>query len=108
MDTMSICAARIGQDGALYALRHLLPWADGKRAMMVARREALLRVFESGNLGFELVSTGAYFAYLRHPFAGKAAAAVAKRLAQDPGLPALAGHVFGPCQEPYLTPARPQ
>src|SRR3546814_19710176 len=70
--------------------------------MMAALREALLRVFESGNLGFELVSTGAYFAYLRHPFAGKAAAAVAKRLAQEHGLLALPGTVFGPGQEPYL------
>src|SRR3546814_19019032 len=70
--------------------------------MRAARREALLRVFESGNLGFELVSTGAYFAYLRHPFAGKAAAAVAKRLAQAHGLLALPGTVFGPRQEPHL------
>lgn len=102
MDTMSICAARIAQDGALYALQHLLPWADGKRAMMAGRREALLKVFESGNLGFELVSTGAYFAYLRHPFVGEKAASVAKRLAQDHGLLALPGTVFGPGQEPYL------
>lgn len=102
MDTMSICAARIGQDGALYALQHLLPWADEKRAMMAGRREALLKVFESGNLGFELVSTGAYFAYLRHPFVGEKAASVAKRLAQEHGLLALPGTVFGPGQEPYL------
>lgn len=102
MDTVSICAARIAQDGALYALRHLLPWADGKRAMMAGRRAALLAVFDSGNLGFELVSTGAYFAYLRHPFGGEAAAAVAKRLAQEHGLLVLPGTVFGPGQEPYL------
>jgi aspartate/methionine/tyrosine aminotransferase len=102
MDTISICTARIAQDGALYALRHLLPWADGKRAMMAQRRAALLRVFESGNLGFELVSTGAYFAYLRHPFTGEPAAAVARRLAQDHGVLALPGTVFGPGQDPYL------
>jgi aspartate/methionine/tyrosine aminotransferase len=102
MDTISICTARIAQDGALYALQHLLPWADEKRAMMAQRRAALLRVFEFGNLGFELVSTGAYFAYLRHPFAGEPAAAVAKRLAQEHGILALPGTVFGPGQDPYL------
>lgn len=102
MDSMSICTARVAQDGALYALQHLLPWADGKRAMMAERRNALLRVFDSGNLGFELVSTGAYFAYLRHPFAGEPAAAVAKRLAQEHGILALPGTVFGPGQDPYL------
>lgn len=102
MDTVSICAARIAQDGALYALRHLLPWADEKRAMMAGRREALLQVFGSGNLGFELVSTGAYFAYVRHPFVGEKAASVAKRLAQEHGLLALPGTVFGPGQDDYL------
>ncbi len=76
--------------------------ADAKRAMMASRRAALLAVFESGNLGFELVSTGAYFAYLRHPYAGETAAAVAKRLAQEHGVLALPGTVFGPGQEPYL------
>jgi aspartate/methionine/tyrosine aminotransferase len=102
MDTMSICAARIAQDGALYALRHLLPWADDKRAMMAGRREALLREFAGGNLGFELVSTGAYFAYLRHPFADEPAAAVARRLAREHGVLALPGTVFGPGQDTYL------
>lgn len=102
MDTMSICAARIGQDGALYALRHLWPWAAEKREMMAGRRQALLDVFSSGNLGFDLVSTGAYFAYVRHPFAGETAHAVAKRLAQEHGVLTLPGTVFGPGQAPYL------
>jgi aspartate/methionine/tyrosine aminotransferase len=102
MDTVSICAARIAQDGALYALRHLWPWAEEKRAMMAGRRQALLDVFATGNLGFDLVSTGAYFAYIRHPFAGETAAAVAKRLAQEHGVLALPGTVFGPGQDDYL------
>jgi aspartate/methionine/tyrosine aminotransferase len=70
--------------------------------MMAGRREALLEVFASGNLGFELVSTGAYFAYLRHPFVGETAAAVARRLAQEHGVLALPGTVFGPGQDDYL------
>ena len=102
MDTVAICTTRIGQDGALYALEHLCPWAAGKRAMMEDRRRALLAEFSGGNLGFELVSTGAYSAYLRHPFSGEAAASVAKRLAQEHGVLALPGTVFGPEQEPYL------
>lgn len=102
MDTMSICAARIGQDGALYALQHLWPWAAGKREMMAGRRQALLDVFSSGNLGFDLVSTGAYFAYVRHPFDGETAHTVARRLAQEQGVLSLPGTVFGPGQDPYL------
>jgi aspartate/methionine/tyrosine aminotransferase len=102
MDTMSICAARIGQDGALYALQHLWGWAAEKREMMAGRRQALLDVFSSGNLAFDLVSTGAYFAYVRHPFDGETAHGVAKRLAQEHGVLALPGTVFGPGQDPYL------
>ena len=102
MDTVSICAARISQDGALYALHHLWPWAAEKRAMMAARRDALGTVFAAGNLGFDLISSGAYFAYIRHPFAGEPAAAVARRLAQEHGVLALPGTVFGPGQDDYL------
>ncbi len=102
MDTVSICAARISQDGALYALNHLWPWAAAKRDLMADRRRALHTVFQSGNLGFELVSSGAYFAYVRHPFAGEPAASVAKRLAQEHGVLALPGTVFGSGQDDYL------
>jgi len=107
MDTIAICCSRVAQDGALYALRHLWPWAAEKTAMMLDRRAALERVFAAsgtggGNLGFELISTGAYFAYVRHPFADQPAAAVAKRLAQEAGVLTLPGTVFGPGQDAYL------
>lgn len=102
MDTIAICCSRVAQDGALYALEHLWDWAGEKTAMMIERRRALEAVFRSGNLGFELISTGAYFAYVRHPFADEPAASVAKRLAQQGGVLALPGTVFGPGQDPYL------
>ena len=102
MDTISICASRIAQDAAVYALAHLWPWAREKATMMRERRAALEAVFESGNLGFELISTGAYFAYVRHPFRGEPAQAVARRLAEEAAVLCLPGSVFGPQQEDYL------
>jgi hypothetical protein len=102
MDTIAICCARVAQDAALYALEHLWPWASEKTGMMLGRQRALEAEFSSGNLGFELISTGAYFAYIRHPFAGERAFDVAKRLAQNAGVLALPGTVFGPGQDAYL------
>jgi aspartate/methionine/tyrosine aminotransferase len=102
MDTIAICCARVAQDAALYALEHLWPWASEKTGMMLGRQRALEAEFTSGNLGFELISTGAYFAYIRHPFAGERAFDVAKRLAQDAGVLTLPGTVFGPGQDAYL------
>ncbi|MGI9335284.1 MAG: aminotransferase [Gammaproteobacteria bacterium] len=102
MDCVSICTSRIAQDGALYALENLWPWVHEKRVMMAERRTALLKVFESHNLGFTLVSTGAYFAYVRHPFAGEPAAGIARRLAREAAVLCLPGSVFGPGQEDYL------
>jgi aspartate/methionine/tyrosine aminotransferase len=48
------------------------------------------------------VSAGAYFAYLRHPFAGVAAKDVARRLAGEHSLLCLPGSMFGPGQENFL------
>jgi aspartate/methionine/tyrosine aminotransferase len=48
------------------------------------------------------VSCGAYFAYLRHPFRGRAATEVAKRLAADQNMLCLPGSMFGPEQEDFL------
>jgi aspartate/methionine/tyrosine aminotransferase len=45
---------------------------------------------------------GAYFAYVRHPFAGVEAAAVAELLARECGLLALPGSYFGPGQDQHL------
>ena len=70
--------------------------------MMLGRQRALEAEFTSGNLGFELISTGVYFAYIRHPFAGERAFDVAKRLAQDAGVLTLPGTVFGPGQDAFL------
>ena len=47
-------------------------------------------------------SAGAYFAYLRHPFAGRTAQEVAERLATERGVLCLPGSYFGPDQETHL------
>src|SRR5690606_36703458 len=70
--------------------------------LMRARRAALLEALRRNELGYELVSCGAYFAYLRHPFRGRRAIDVAKRLAAEENMLCLPGSMFGPAQEDFL------
>jgi aspartate/methionine/tyrosine aminotransferase len=102
MDCVAICPPHIGQIGAAYGLETLGEWRRGNGAMMHARLEALRRAFARGDIGYELVSSGAYFAYLRHPHGGRASYAVAKRLAERQHLLALPGSIFGPSQDDYI------
>ena len=102
MDTISICAPRIAQDAALFGLENLSGWVADKRAMINRRRDAVREIFRSNDLGYELISSGAYFAYARHPFSGVQAGDVARRLVDDHNILCLPGTFFGPGQEQCL------
>jgi aspartate/methionine/tyrosine aminotransferase len=102
MDTISICAPRIAQDAALFGLEHLSKWVTEKREMIIDRRDAIRGIFKSNELGYELISSGAYFAYARHPFTNTHASDVAQRLANDHNILCLPGTFFGPGQEHCL------
>lgn len=102
MDTVAICAPRIGQLAALYGLEHLKRWRTGNTAMMRERLQALGSALKANDIGYELISAGAYFAYLRHPFKGRAAGEVAWDLAAQQNILALPGSMFGPGQDEFL------
>ncbi len=102
MDCVAICAPRIGQAAALFGLGHLEAWRQDKRRLILSRIGALQEAFRRNELNYALISAGAYFAYVRHPFAGTPAADVAWRLAAEHNLLCLPGSMFGPGQEAYL------
>ncbi len=102
LDCMAICAPHISQGAALFGLQNLEAWKAEKKAMMAARNEALHAAFRNPRLSYRLISSGAYFAYVRHPFAGETAKQVARRLAGEHDLLCLPGSMFGPGQENYL------
>ena len=52
--------------------------------------------------GWELLSSGAYFGYVRHPFNGEGSRDVAMRLARDAGVLTIPGTFFGEGQESFL------
>jgi aspartate/methionine/tyrosine aminotransferase len=102
MDCVAICAPRVGQEAAHFGLGNLAEWRRGNTLMMRDRREALVNAFGRNDLGYELITAGAYFAYLKHPHRGRQANEVARRLADRRNLLALPGSVFGPSQEDFL------
>ncbi len=102
LDCMTICPPHITQAGVIFALAELDGWKQEKLEMMAGRLAAIREVFGKPGLKFELVSSGAYFAYVRHPFRGEASKSVAMRLAQEHDVLCLPGSMFGPGQEDYL------
>jgi aspartate/methionine/tyrosine aminotransferase len=103
LDCLQICASRVGQAALAWAIPHLSAWREENRLTMNARGEACRRAFKRlAESGWRVESQGGYFAYLRHPFAGRAAMELAERLAVERGVIALPGSAFGPGQQDYL------
>lgn len=102
LDNVAICPPHPGQLAALYALEHLQQWRRHKTAMLRERVIRLRACFDDPALRYRLVSSGAYFAYVHHPFAGEPAGVVARRLADRFNVLCLPGSMFGPGQEAYL------
>jgi aspartate/methionine/tyrosine aminotransferase len=102
MDTVAICAPRIGQLAAINGLAALTDWRHGNTLLMRERLAALRQALSRNDLGYELASAGAYFAYLKHPHRGMSATQVARRLVDRQNLLALPGSMFGPGQEDFL------
>jgi len=101
MDCVSICPPRLGQEAALYGLRNLLPWARRNTEGLKARADLLGSGLARSNR-WRLVSIGAYFAYVEHPFAGERSTAVSKRLADEENLLTIPGDMFGAGQERFV------
>ena len=102
LDCMAICAPHISQRAALFGIAHLGFWKREKQMLMEERRQALLSAFQTDALKYELVSSGAYFAYVKHPFGSESAKSVAMRLAGEHDVLCLPGSMFGPDQGNYL------
>jgi aspartate/methionine/tyrosine aminotransferase len=102
LDCMTICPPHITQAGVVFALKELNEWKREKLDVMATRLSTIRQAFQHSDLQFEMVSSGAYFAYVKHPFQSELSKAVAMRLAQDHDVLCLPGVMFGPGQEDYL------
>ena len=101
LDCLHICPQRGAQSALAWAIPALAEWRAGNRARINRRAEAVRDGFQPLP-GWRVESLGAYFAYVRHPFEGVAAARVAERMAVEAGAVCLPGSAFGPGQEGHV------
>ena len=100
LDTVAICPPQIGQRAALWGMRHLGQWLAGERAEILDRRAAITEGFPRLDAqGWQLLGCGAYFAYVRHPYAASSDA-VARALVHKAGVLLLPGTMFMPEDRP--------
>jgi aspartate/methionine/tyrosine aminotransferase len=101
-DCIAICAPQIGQEAARFGMAHLGDWVEANRLTMNRRVETFRTEMSAVGTGYEVVASGAYFAYVRHPDGDATGRMVARRLLEEQHVLSLAGEMFGPGQEPYL------
>lgn len=80
LDCVAICAPRIGQEAALAGLLKAGAWRRARAAEVVAKQHAFRAAMAGRPGGFELVTGGAYFGWLRHPFPDRPTADVVRDL----------------------------
>ena len=101
-DTMVVCAPRFTQHAIAWGCDHLDVWVEANARTMQQRHDLFKAAFAVPGNRFDLSASGAFFAWVRHPFAGQSGRQVARRLAQEENLICLPGEVFGPGLDGYL------
>ncbi len=100
-DCTAICAPHAGQLAAVYGLQNLQTWKLEKSDELARRAIAIRQAFDHPDLNYRLISAGAYFAYIEHPFEAPARDVV-KRLIQQHEIISLPGSYFGRDQEKFI------
>jgi aspartate/methionine/tyrosine aminotransferase len=101
IDNIQICAPRTPQIAVAPMLTQLADWRQDNRERIAARSDLFSKVI-AGMEGWILLSAGAYFGYVKHPFAGTPSIEVAQRMAREVGVLTIPGTFFGDGQEDYL------
>ena len=93
LDCMHICANRVGQAALHWGIDALSGWRAENRAEMGRRATAMRSCFKTIP-NWRIEALGAYFAYVRHPFAGTDAWTVVEHLALQHGVMILPATAF--------------
>ena len=101
LDTMIINPPRPSQAAVAWGIGNLAAWRRENRDE-INRRGAACRAALEGLNDWRVSSLGAYFAYVRHPFAGTPSIKVAEALATTRGVLTLPGNYFGPGQDSHI------
>ncbi len=100
-DCTAICAPHAGQLAAVYGLQNLHDWKLEKAKELAVRAVAIREAFAHPELDYRLVSAGAYFAYVEHPFDAPSRDVV-RRLIEEREIVSLPGSYFGQDQDRFF------
>ena len=101
VDCVQISPVRAGQAAVTWGIDGIRSWREANRTE-INSRAGLFRQAMAPLNSWRVLSAGAYFAYVAHPFEGVPATRVARALALQRGVLALPGPYFGPGQEGHL------
>ncbi|MBL0226616.1 MAG: aminotransferase [Geobacteraceae bacterium] len=101
-DTMAVCQPRISQHAVRFGLDHLDDWVAANREMMTRRHDLFRTEFLRPGNPFQLAASGAFFAWVRHPWPELTGRQAARRMLDEAAILCLPGEVFGPGLEGYL------
>ena len=102
VDCVAICAPRIGQEAAIAGLVHAGEWRDEQVRRIGERHEQFKQVMGESPGGYELVSSGAYFGWVRHPHDGVPTLQVVSDLLADKDILVIPGTAFTPTDQAML------
>ncbi len=102
IDCVTICAPRIGQEAAHAGLTQAGEWRAVKVAEIADKQARFTEVMAARPGGFELVSAGAYYGWVRHPLADIPTETVVERLLLEQGVLTIAGTAFMPDDEQMI------
>lgn len=80
LDCVAICPPRVGQEAAWAGLASAQGWRAERAEEMTGKRRWLETVMADRPGGFELLSCGGFFGWVRHPFAGRGTEEVVRDL----------------------------
>jgi aspartate/methionine/tyrosine aminotransferase len=95
-DCVAICAPRIGQEAAWAGLTQARPWRAERAAQVAGKRAQLQAVMAGRPGGFELLSSGGFFGWIRHPFTGHHTTGIVRELVTKHGILVIPGTAFLP------------
>lgn len=94
IDCVTICAPRIGQEAAHAGITQAGDWRAAKIAEIADKQSRFEHIMESRPGGFELLSAGAYYGWVRHPFTNTPTGDVVERLLLEQGVLTIPGTAF--------------
>ncbi|EAT14956.1 aminotransferase [Desulfuromonas acetoxidans] len=100
-DSMVVCQPRVTQYAVAYGCDNLDDWVAENNHTMQQRHDLFCRLFAEQN-AFDLCASGAFFAWVRHPWPQMSGRQAARRLVDHAHVACLPGEVFGPGLEGYL------